>query len=63
MRRLLILTLILPVTACVNVSDSAICDGLKNDVDRHAEALLADGGDLSVVSGDNLIAKFDAACR
>jgi hypothetical protein len=31
-------------------------------VDAHAEALVVDGGDRSVVTGQRLIAQYDAAC-
>lgn len=40
----------------------AVCDGLRASVDAHAEALVADGGDRSVVTGQRLIARYDAAC-
>jgi hypothetical protein len=46
----------------VQPSDSAICDGLAGDIDRLAAALVVDGGDKSVVTGQHLVAKFDAAC-
>lgn len=60
------LGMILPLLAagCVSAppSSSAICDGLTPYIDKHAAALVRDGGDESVVTGQNLVAKFDAAC-
>lgn len=47
-------------SGCVN--DSAICSGVKKPVDDHVAALLADGGDLSVMTGQILISKLDAGC-
>lgn len=48
---------------CMNAaSDSAICDGLAEDVTAHAAALAEDGGDRSVQTGARLIRRFDAGC-
>jgi outer membrane murein-binding lipoprotein Lpp len=57
----MILTLL--VAGCVSVgSGSALCDATASDVDALAGALVADGGDRSVVAGQRLIAKLDAGC-
>ena len=40
----------------------ALCDGLEPLARRHAAALVADGGDRSVVSGAELLAGLDAGC-
>lgn len=57
------LTLTLLVSGCAIVpNSSAICDGTERLRDAHTEALLADGGDKSVLSGAALIAALDAGC-
>lgn len=64
MRILWTFPLLLLVSACATaISDSAVCDGLAPLVDRHADALLKDGGDQSVTTGARLVAGFDAACE
>jgi hypothetical protein len=52
------------LTGCANVStsDSAICAGLNPLVNAHADALIIDGGPLSLVTGDQLITGYDAGC-
>ena len=56
-------TLMLPALGCAPVSSpNAICDGTVSLRDTHAEALLADGGDVSVQTGAALIAALDAGC-
>lgn len=40
----------------------AICDGTRQARTDLAAALVADGGDRSLVTGQALIAKLDAAC-
>lgn len=72
MLRLWGMTLPLLVAGCVSAQGplalapapraDAVCDGLRPAVDAHAEALAADGGDRSVVTGQRLIASYDAAC-
>ena len=53
----------LPALGCAPVSSqNAICDGTVPLRDTHAEALIGDGGDQSVVTGAALIAAIDAAC-
>ena len=57
------ITLAMLVSGCgIEVSDSAICDGLAEDVTAHAAALAEDGGDRSVQTGARLIRRFDAGC-
>ena len=60
--KLLILMLMMLVTACATVSDEALCAGTLAARDAHAEALLEDGGDRSVITGDYLIRLLDAGC-
>lgn len=63
--RLALLTLTMLGTACapaVTINERAVCDALAALVDDHADALLQDGGDASVVTGANLIAAYDAGC-
>lgn len=58
------LMLTLPLAGCVTgVSQKAICDGTASARTDHAKALVADGGNLSLVTGANLISKIDAACN
>ncbi len=52
------------VTGCVTVaSDSAICSGTEALRTVHAKALVEDGGDRSVVTGQALIATMDVGCQ
>lgn len=63
MRMLWAMTLMLPVAGCVSaVSGGAVCEATAADTTAHAEALAADGGAASVVTGQRLIARLDAAC-
>lgn len=59
-------TLLLLATAllsgCAATSDRGLCDGLAPLANAHASALLADGGDQSVVTGERLLAGLDAGC-
>ncbi|WMM94920.1 hypothetical protein CRP804_gp42 [Roseobacter phage CRP-804] len=51
------------VSGCATVvSEDAICDGTERLRDDHTDALLADGGDLSVTTGAALIDALDRAC-
>lgn len=53
----------MPALGCAPVSSpNAICDGTASLRDTHTEALIEDGGDLSVVTGAALIAALDAGC-
>lgn len=72
LKRLSAMTLLLLAGGCASATAptavappqraDAVCDGLRPAVDAHAEALLIDGGDRSVVTGQGLIARYDAAC-
>lgn len=54
---------ILLVSACKSVgSGDAICDSTSQLRTRHAAALVADGGDQSVVTGHKLIVAIDTVC-
>ena len=50
------------VSGCLSVNGAAICDGTKRLRDAHAEALLEDAGDQSVITGAALIGALDAGC-
>ena len=51
------------VSGCATVTDSvAICDGSESLREAHTDALLADGGDTSVITGAALIDALDRAC-
>ena len=52
------------LTGCANGSSnqSGVCDGTLSLRDTHAEGLIEDGGDKSLVTGAALIAALDAAC-
>ena len=66
MRHLLILTLPMLGISCgpaeIQISEAGACDALASLVERHADALLEDGGDASVTTGADLIAAYDAVC-
>ena len=58
-------TPLLLVSACgtVQISDDALCDGLRDPVDRLATSLLGpDVPDAVVVDGERVVAKVDAGC-
>lgn len=51
------------VSGCATaISDMAICDGTERLRDDHTGALIADGGDQSVVTGAALLDALDRAC-
>ena len=53
----------LPVAGCMNAaSPVAVCDATAADTTAHASALAQDGGSASVVTGQRLIVRLDAAC-
>ena len=54
--------LILLASCSLNASDSAICSATEKAANDHVAALLLDGGDLSVTTGQVLIAQLDAGC-
>lgn len=66
-RRILMLLVTLSLTACGGLSApdgrSGVCAGLRPLSDAHAAALLEDGGDRSVVTGERLLAGVEAGCR
>ena len=49
-------------SGCATGSLDAFCAAAASDAAAHAAALVDDGGDLSVVTGQNLISRMDAAC-
>ena len=56
-------TLAMLVSGCATaISDQAICDGTERLRDSHTEALIADGGDGSVITGAALLDALDRAC-
>lgn len=57
-------TLILSLTACTSLvgSGAAICDGTQKARAEHARALLEDGGERSLMSGQVLLSQMDSAC-
>jgi hypothetical protein len=59
----LCLTLMLPLSGCGDApSNAAICDGTAQSRTSHAQALVADGGPHSLVTGALLIQQIDAGC-
>lgn len=54
--------LLMLASGCFRGNGVAICDGTKRLRDVHTEALLADGGDRSVITGAALIGAIDAGC-
>ena len=57
------LTLMLFASGCASaVSDSAICDAISAPLTDHAAALAADGGPMSLTTGDRLVRMLDAGC-
>lgn len=63
MMRMSLTALPLLVAGCVTATnDSALCDGTRAARDAHTDALLADGGDQSLVTGAALLSRLDAAC-
>ena len=62
MRRIVLITLTTLASGCAIGNRAAICDGTVSLRDTHADALLADGGGLSVQTGAALISAIDAAC-
>lgn len=65
LRQILTPLVALSLSACAGAppaSDRGLCAGLEPLGRAHAEALLADGGDASVVTGARLLAGLDAGC-
>jgi hypothetical protein len=51
------------LTGCaMTPSEAAICTGTEALLADHAAALVADGGPMSLVTGQALIATLDAGC-
>lgn len=69
--RLWLLMLMTPVLACVPATPpekpsrngDAFCDSIMPDLDRHSEALVDEGSDLVVLTGQVVIAKTDTFCQ
>lgn len=61
--RLFPLMLMLPVAGCTTGSLEALCDATRQDRDRAAATVAAEGTDNVVLAVQPLIAKTDAACR
>lgn len=66
LRSTLMVLAMLSLTACGGLSApdgrSGMCAGLEPLSDAHAAALLEDGGDRSVVTGERLLDGIDAGC-
>ena len=63
--RPLLLMLPMLLSGCLNAtpnSADAICQGTRQARADHAAALVRDGGPLSLVTGQVLIAKVDSGC-
>jgi hypothetical protein len=55
--------LMLPVSGCVSaVSGTGVCEATAPATTAHAAALASDGGPASLVTGQRLIVRLDAAC-
>jgi hypothetical protein len=46
----------------LEVNEKGLCDGLAPKVDRLNDALLIDGGNQTILAGEDVIAGFDAGC-
>ena len=57
------MTLTLPVSGCLGTSDAVLCQGTLEEREELRAALLADGGDQSVVSGAILLRTMEDACK
>lgn len=67
MRHKLFVVVVLPLllSGCGIVratSNNALCDSLAPLVDNHVDALIEDGGQKSLVTGQILVAGFDGGC-
>lgn len=57
------MTTLLLVSGCgLAASESVLCERTADDTDAHTEALIADGGPMSQLTGARLISKLDAGC-
>lgn len=63
MRMMWAATLIALVSGCVSTAnEAALCEATASARRAHAAALVADGGDASVLTGQRLLAKIKAGC-
>ena len=62
MKWFLLLTPIWLAQACAPVSENALCTASVLPMSEHAAALIEDGGDRSVITGDYLLRIIDAGC-
>ena len=54
------------LSGCVKgtqINQTALCEGLDPLVNDHSDALIVDGGPMSVVTGATLIRAFDSGCQ
>lgn len=58
----LLMTLMLPVAGCLGVNDAVLCTTTAEQEDLR-QALLADGGDQSVIAGAILLRTLEEVCR
>ena len=64
MRLMILPALVLSLlSGCATSDPMGLCAGLKPLARDHARALLADGGDQAVVTGNRLLASIEAGCR
>lgn len=49
-------------SAAERPTDSGLCDGLSKPIDDLNDAVLIDGGPLSIVAADAVITGFDGGC-
>ncbi len=54
--------LMLLLSSCATVNQTAICDGTVRSRDSLTVALLTDGGPQSRMAGAGLLAQLDAGC-
>lgn len=65
MQRYMATTLLLLASGCSFMpigNGAAICDGTQKARAEHARALLEDGGERSLMSGQVLLSQMDSAC-
>ncbi len=46
----------------LGVNEKGLCDGLSPKIDRLNDALLIDGGQQTILAGEDVIIGFDAGC-
>ena len=57
------MTLTLLVSGCLGTSDAVLCQGTLEERDALRAALLADGGDQSVITGAILLRSMEDVCK